>query len=423
MATFSNNARRLRRLPDKVRERFYDWRAPRYSSGIKFHLWPWSFSDVEHLAADSVSSDRTYKSLLEAELRQNLKLSKGLGVALVGSGRSALRLGLIALRRLRPDRSKIVLPTYCCGSVYDAAVSAGLTPIFIDTTESLNSVAADYLKALDGETLGVIVVNLFGRWMAEDDRQKIFETCRHKSMFVLEDNAQCYRPYPEDSATTRARADIEIHSFGFGKLGMATAGGALVFDQAAHEIWEELKSYHPGSGALALRRFRYFEAGFGTAEHLKSDPDTVSNTTEQYGAEEISELDAALALQSLRDSEKILRRSIEIGRRYAEVIKKFPKVYRFHDSERNIFFRFPVILRDVEATNAFWAHMALYKIELEGMYVPLHLRYPRNGQPPCVVSEELYRYVFNVPNRVSLLPSEIDRIVGALADFGKRRSR
>ena len=60
------------------------------------------------------------------------------------------------------------------------------------------------------------------------------------------------------------------------------------------------------------------------------------------------------------------------------------------------------------------------KIELEGMYLPLHLKFSElhNGSP-LPYAEGVYSRVFNVPNRASLDRSEVARLCRVLDQFGR----
>ena len=118
---------------------------------------------------------------------------------------------------------------------------------------------------------------------------------------------------------------------------------------------------------------------------------------------------------SVQQAVNTTNRLVEIGKRLSEVTARYPDVYRNKSESRDIFFRFSVVLRDSELFNAFWTHLTEQGIELEGMYVPLHLRYPQACEAePCETAESVYRRVFNVPNRASLTAQEVNRIAGAL---------
>jgi dTDP-4-amino-4,6-dideoxygalactose transaminase len=392
--------------------------AARHPTEIVFHRWPWSDTQLGAFTSSATAAEGSYQALLEKELRAYLDIADDVQVTLLGSGRTALRLGLTELRKLRPERRRVIIPTYCCGSVHEAVVLSGLVPVYVDTTDNLVSLTDQYLSALDDSILAVVVVNLCGQWIEEQSRQGLLDACRRRGAFVIEDNAQCYRRCFGEPA------DMEIHSFGFGKMGMATAGGALTSWVASPEIGEALQNYRTGTKASATQRFRYFQQKFGAQPDEKEPTDAMSNTTDQYGDVFLSELDAALALEGLRNAPATIERSISIGERFVAAIKSFPEVYRPTVRERNIFFRFPVILRSVQLRDLFWTHMRSCKIELEGMYIPLHLRHPEDHvSMPLGKAESLYQCIFNIPNRVTLSSVEVDRIVDAVASFGKRQGR
>jgi dTDP-4-amino-4,6-dideoxygalactose transaminase len=387
------------------------------ASEIEFHRWPWSDAELGTFFTSSPAAGG-YRALLEKELRAYLNLADDVLVVLVGSGRTALRLGLTAMRKLRPERRRVIVPTYCCGSVLEAVASSGLVPVYVDTTEDLISLADQYLSGLDDTILAVIIVNLCGRWMDEYNRQRLLEACKRYGAFAMEDNAQCYR------RSSGQPADMEVHSFGFGKMGMATAGGALISSVGSMEVNEALQSYRIERETSVTQRVRYFQRKFGSRTDAKTSTEALSSTTDQYGDVYLSELDSALALESLRNAPDTIERSIAIGGRFVAAANSFPDVYWPRSCERNIFFRFPVVLRSVQLRDAFWTHMSSRKIALEGMYVPLHLRHPNDHHPMSLdKAESLYQCIFNVPNRVTLSPVEVGRIADAIVSFGRQQAQ
>ena len=197
---------------------------------IAFHKWPWPDDARERgLALRAAEAPGSHRGL-EQELRRYLQLDLTDEIALVGSGRTALRLAFSALSRLDPTRKRVICPTYCCQSVLGAILASNLTPTFIDTGPELNSLADQYLAALRRDVLCVTVVNLCGKRLDDASRYTVFNACRARGVFTIEDNAQNCQAQPAP------RADMEVHSFGFGKLGMATAGGALVFRCAVEPV-------------------------------------------------------------------------------------------------------------------------------------------------------------------------------------------
>ena len=106
--------------------------------------------------------------------------------------------------------------------------------------------------------LAALVVNLCGKRLSDWARARVFEQCGSKGIFVIEDN--CHYLVPRG---LRPRPDMEMQSFGFGKVLSATAGGALIARLATAEIDTELQRQHnPEPAPAALSRFRYFMARF-----------------------------------------------------------------------------------------------------------------------------------------------------------------
>src|ERR1700691_3455634 len=108
------------------------------------------------------------------------------------------------------------------------------------------------------DVLAVLVVNLCGKRLSDDDRKRVFELCRAKRIFAIEDNCHFFWPPGGEP-----RPDMEMHSFGFGKVLPATAGGALIARVAGVQVEAELARYAAEPIPAALSRFRYFMAKFG----------------------------------------------------------------------------------------------------------------------------------------------------------------
>ena len=384
-------------------------------SPIAFHKWPWSRDWVDGAAKAGAAGQTTDpRSRLEAEIRDYCGLGPTDAVALAGSGRTALRLGLSALSRLVPTRKRVVCPTYCCQSVLAAILASDLVPVFIDTGPELNSSADQYIAALSDEVLCVVVVNLCGKRLDDASRRAVLDACRARGIFTIEDDAQNCQAQPTP------RTDMEIHSFGFGKLGMATAGGALIYRRAGEQIALELEDFLDEPESAASDRFEYFSAKYSSSEVTEHLAARYNQANARFERTRMTRLDAELALATLRRAPEIVARGVAIGQRLSQTVARFPHVYGYCGIERNIFFRFPVILRGVAEFNRFWTHMSSRGIELEGMYVPLHLRFPElHAGDSLVCAEMIYGRIFNVPNRVSLSEEELTKICDALEAFGR----
>jgi dTDP-4-amino-4,6-dideoxygalactose transaminase len=80
-----------------------------------------------------------------------------------GSGTSALYVALQALKRLYPERDEVVLPAWCCPSVPQAILQAGLKPVQVDLDpDTFAYPSRELATAVSDRTLTLLLVHYFG---------------------------------------------------------------------------------------------------------------------------------------------------------------------------------------------------------------------------------------------------------------------
>ncbi len=139
-----------------------------------------------------------------------------------GSGTAALYLALLALKKIHPDRSEVVLPAWCCPSVPQAVLQAGLAPIQADLDpDSLSYVPESLEKAVTHSTLTVLLVHYFG---IPQPKPKL----SNPPPLFLRDCAQDF------DFTNAKESDVAVfYSFGRGKSLNAGHGGALCLPEGS----------------------------------------------------------------------------------------------------------------------------------------------------------------------------------------------
>jgi perosamine synthetase len=155
---------------------------------------------------------------------------------LVSSGRAALALVLMSLKRLS-ERKRVVVPAYGCPTVVQSVLKAGLEPVLCDvcpTTLDLDRTALS--RVIDGDILAVIPTHLYG-W-AQDVRD-ITAASRAYGFFVIEDAAQAF------GATVGGRmvgnwGDAGFYSLGRGKCVPTGHGGVIVSEERVAPVISEV---------------------------------------------------------------------------------------------------------------------------------------------------------------------------------------
>ncbi|MGM0493121.1 MAG: DegT/DnrJ/EryC1/StrS family aminotransferase [Armatimonadota bacterium] len=107
----------------------------------------------------------------------------------VSSGRTALWLILRALRALRPERHRVIIPAYTCPTVGRSLLEAGLRGLCADVSlDTFNIDPAAVQAAIDERVLAVIAPHMFG---VPCDLASLAEICREYDAYLVEDCAQC----------------------------------------------------------------------------------------------------------------------------------------------------------------------------------------------------------------------------------------
>jgi len=382
---------------------------------LPFHRSDWSAELVAQPTAETTPDAR---AAFEAQFRETYGLQPDTTVALVGSGRTSLDLGLSVLRQARPGRRKVVLPTYCCSALIQPIADNGLTAVFIDTTEQLISTRDQYVEALGPDVLAVIVVNLCGRRLPTEDMDAIIRACRAAGAYAIEDNCQDTTRHHGSDAF-----DASMYSFGFAKPIRATAGGALAIRGHGEVAAAQLAGYADQPDHAPATRLRYYATRYGWPNN-EIDTAEFSAARVEFGRVKMSALDITLAQESLRRlpaaQALVNSHSQEIWRAIQQNVVIRPRTAAA-PPPRNTFVRWPIILPSPDIANLFWSHMNALGIELEGMYKPLHLTYEGEKIGKLAVAESIYTRIYNIPNRANLDRDALSRIISALRSFSTDR--
>lgn len=168
----------------------------------------------------------SHNKRLKAELREEFDVQH---VFLLSSGKAALTLILLGLRRLSAKR-KVVIPAYTCFSVPSAVVKAGLEVVPCDVNpHTLDFDEGQLEQALDDQTLCVLPTHLFGL-PADVDAVRMLSKSR--GITVVEDAAQAM------GGVSRGRrlgtvGDVGFFSLGRGK-NISCGGGGVVVTNSTH---------------------------------------------------------------------------------------------------------------------------------------------------------------------------------------------
>lgn len=148
---------------------------------------------------------------------------------LVSSGKTALTLILLALKELRPERDRVLIPAFTCYSVPSAIVRAGLkvSPCEIDLTTLDFNEQQLRDKLADPRLLCVVPAHLFG---LPADVTRIRAMIDDPDLIIAEDAAQAMGNQ-SSGRLLGTSGDIGFFSLGRGKALSTVEGGVILTDR------------------------------------------------------------------------------------------------------------------------------------------------------------------------------------------------
>ena len=386
---------------------------------IRFMVPYWS--DEVRLAASQTQMDLDQASdEFVCQFSIRLDLSSGALVVPTSSGRTALLVALRALKIAFPERNKVLLPTYGCRGTFDPIVQAGLVPVFVDITRDLVIDVDQLSMHLDSDVLACLIVHLCGMRM---DADPVIQQAHKFGITVIEDHcqsmgAEIYYPYGQ------TKPDLMIYSFGMGKSMMASAGGALVALSFQSEVEMERKNLEAEQLVLARQRFQYYHDLYFLKRAPETNPAVEVARLSAYEYLAMSTIDARLLVEQLKKLNTIIERRQKNAQMVISKLRQFPALFSIQPSARHVYTKLSVCLRDRAMFEEFQSFMAQNGIELEGMYVPLHVRdfgapFRKNALP---IAESIYPRVVNIPVRPNLTARQVGRIADVVEKFGAAHS-
>ncbi len=170
---------------------------------------------------------------------------------LTSTGRAGMTLLLKALRRLAPERTDVIVPSYTCFSVAASIVKAGLRPRIVDISPDTLDFAPDQLAGADfSRVLAVVPTNLYG---LPNDLPAIEAIAHAHGAFVIDDAAQAMGA-SVGNRPSGTSGDAGLFSLDKGKNVSAVDGGVIVTsdDTIADAIEQEMKSLANSSFAESI---------------------------------------------------------------------------------------------------------------------------------------------------------------------------
>lgn len=177
---------------------------------------------------------------------------------LLGSGKAALTITLRALKRLYPQRDRVLIPALTCYSVPAAIVRAGLEVALCDVAADSGDFDPGQLRTAlaDRRLLCVIPTHLFG---CAADIPRLRQQLQDRPLPIIEDAAQAMGAVGPTGHRLGTEGDITLFSLGRGKALSTVEGGILLTDddRLADAIRSEIAGL-PGYSLLGQLRLLLF---------------------------------------------------------------------------------------------------------------------------------------------------------------------
>lgn len=271
-------------------------------SHSKPHLTAADHGAITTVLKSKMIAEGTLVRDFERALSQYLGLKGGVATP---SGTGALFLALKALEVGEND--EVILPTYVCRSVWDAARATGARPILCDVGDDWCMNLDTIKPCVTSKTKAIIIVHTFGI-MAD-----VGPICEI-GIPVIEDCCQSLgaRSYGRMAGTFGQLAVVSFHAT---KLLATGEGGMVLTDDA--DLLRKLNLLKHGGKESPATRYR----------------------------QPLSDLQAALGLSQLRRYDSFLQRRRLIADYYFDHLKNLSIRLPYLIRDRSIFFRFPLRVR------------------------------------------------------------------------------
>lgn len=338
-----------------------------------------------------ISSEGPFIQRFEEQFSSYVSRRYGIAVA---NGSAALDIAVKVLGLGHGD--EVIVPTFTIISPLQSLVTAGVTPILVDSqADSWNMDVSQIEAKITSKTKAILVVHIYGLPV---DMDPILALCKKYSLLLIEDAAEMHgQTYKGKKCGSFG--DISIFSFYPNKHITTGEGGMIVCnDETLAEKCKKLRNlaFEPHG-----RRFVHHEIGWNYR---------------------MTNMQAALGLAQLENIDKHIRRKREIGLRYYEGlrgVKGFTLPLLKTDFADNIFWVFGLIAETEQKQIETVKKLSEEKIGTRPFFWCMHeqpvfqkMGLFKNESYP--VAEKMARNGFYLPSGLGLTDDEIERVIEVL---------
>lgn len=312
----------------------------------------------------------------------------------INSGTSAIFIALESLKRIRPDRKKVVIPAYTAPIIKLPIERAGLEIVLCEVSrDTFNMDLTKLPELLSDDVLCVMPVHLFG---IPTDIEPIKAMAKDKDIFILEDAAQSFGS-KIDGKQTGSFGDIGILSFHRGKNLSTYSGGAILTNsESIANICERMVNALPCQGAIS--RFSNLIKLTIISQLVKplvydilnplAAPFKSRDVHEAFDAFKYTGFQAKVGTQIFEHLEEYSRIRYNNGMRLLNGLKgvKGVTVPKIRDGMFPAFNQFPMVLDDADKMEKLFNALLSNGIEATRLYLKpmhkiFHLNYAKEPDP------------------------------------------
>ena len=362
---------------------------------------PWLGEDEHRLVCQAIQQGEIgHFGPFVGELEERFSAFCGVGHGVaVSSGTAALHVALAAAGI--GTGHEVIVPTLTMIATANAVTYTGATPVAVDVDAETWTIDPDAVAAaLSPRTRAVLPVHLYGHPCDMDGLVHVL--AGRDDVVVVEDAAEAHgAEYQGRRAGSLGHA--AAFSFYLNKVLTTGEGGMVVTDDT--ELAARARKLRD-QAFEADNRFVHRMLGFNYR---------------------MTNLQAAVGVAQVRRVDELVRRKRDNAARYRRLLAGVPGLRLPPEAPwaRSVFWMFAVLVEDEFgiARDDLMAALAQRGIETRPFFVPLHLQplyvtVLGPGRHP--VAEDLSARGLYLPSGTGLEPGEVDRVVEAIADVGRR---
>ena len=335
-----------------------------------------------------ISSEGPYVNIFESKFSNYNKRKYGIAVS---SGTAALEIAIKSLNLKKG--AEVIVPSFTIISSILCLIKNGLKPILVDSDiQSWNMNVEQVLKKINKKTKAIIITHIYGFPV---DMDKIIKTAKKKNIFIVEDAAEMIGQKYKGKICG-SFGDISTFSF-YANKHITTGEGGMVLTNEK-QLYEKCKSLRNLCFGSSGNRFNHDDIGWNYR---------------------FTNIQAALGLGQLKNINWIVKRKIEIGKRYYKNLKSNNNII-LQDLQKpyaqNIFWVFGIILKkNYKLRRDFITKkLLLNNIQTRNFFYPMHKQkiflqkkiFSKKISMP--VAEYLSKNGFYLPSGLGITNKEID---------------